>query len=117
MNRHYLLMVQKNSCVGSCSAVCIREAHSTNAPLVRALVRAWLKGVAALPVAMSSLRFVIFLGTVRDGNFGQRAAKFMVKKLEARGHQTTLLGKGSVGSPSCYIHNTSLHTSPSLLRS
>ena len=42
---------------------------------------------------MSSLRFVIFLGSVRDGNFGQRAAKFMVKKLEARGHQTTLLGK------------------------
>ena len=113
MNRHYLLMVQKNYCVGSCSAVRIREAHSTNA----LLVRAWLKGVAALPVAMSSLRFVIFLGTVRDGNFGQRAAKFMVKKLEARGHQTTLLGKGSVGSPSCYIHNTSLHTFPSLLRS
>ena len=68
-----------------CSLHCviIRGAHSTN------------EKVAALPAAMSSLRFVIFLGTVRDGNFGQRAAKFMVKKLEARGHQTTLLGKGS----------------------
>ena len=39
-----------------------------------------------------ALKFVVFLGTVRDGNFGQRAAKFIVKKLEARGHQTTLLG-------------------------
>lgn len=44
---------------------------------------------------MSTLRFVIFLGTVREGNFGQRAAKFMVRKLEERGHQTTLLGKAS----------------------
>lgn len=44
---------------------------------------------------MSTLRFVIFLGTVRDGNFGQRAAKFMVRKLEERGHQTTLLGKAN----------------------
>ena len=41
----------------------------------------------------SALKFVVFLGSVRDGNFGQRAAKFIVKKLEARGHQTTLLGK------------------------
>lgn len=39
-----------------------------------------------------ALKFVVFLGTVRDGNFGQRAAKFIVGKLEARGHQTTLLG-------------------------
>ena len=39
-----------------------------------------------------ALKFVVFLGTVRDGNFGQRAAQFIVKKLEARGHQTALLG-------------------------
>ena len=43
-----------------------------------------------------ALRFVVFLGTVRDGNFGQRAGKFIVKKLEARGHQTTLLGELSL---------------------
>ena len=40
-----------------------------------------------------ALRFVVFLGTVREGNFGQRAAKFIVKKLQDRGHQTTLLGE------------------------
>ena len=52
---------------------------------------------------MSTLRFVIFLGTVRDGNFGQRAAKFMVRKLEERGHQTTLLGKASpLTFPPCF---------------
>ena len=50
-----------------------------------------------------ALRFVVFLGTVRDGNFGQRAAKFIVRKLEARGHQTTLLGT-----------SLSLYSSPSL---
>ena len=40
-----------------------------------------------------ALRFVVFLGTVRDGNLGQRAAKFIVRKLQDRGHQTTLLGE------------------------
>ena len=39
-----------------------------------------------------ALKFVVFLGTVREGNFGQRAATFVVKKLTERGHQTTLLG-------------------------
>ena len=45
-----------------------------------------------------ALKFVVFLGTVRDGNFGQRAAKFIVKKLNERGHQTTLLGKSAPAS-------------------
>ena len=39
-----------------------------------------------------ALKFVIFQGSVREGNYGSRVAKFMVKKLEKRGHQTTLLG-------------------------
>lgn len=41
----------------------------------------------------SALKFVVFLGTVRENNYGQRAAKFIVKKLTERGHDTTLLGE------------------------
>ena len=46
-----------------------------------------------MAVKDGALRFVVFLGSVRDGNFGQRAAAFIVKKLQDRGHQTTLLGE------------------------
>eukprot|EP00731_Ephydatia_muelleri_P016587 Em0009g1011a len=34
---------------------------------------------------------VVFLGTVRENNFGSRVAKFIVGKLEAKGHSVTLL--------------------------
>ena len=39
-----------------------------------------------------ALRFVIFLGTLREGNYGSRAAKFMVRKLEEKGFSVMLLG-------------------------
>ena len=39
------------------------------------------------------LKFVVFLGTVRENNYGSRAAKFMVRKLSEKGHQVTLLGQ------------------------
>ena len=58
--------------------------HSTHAQGVFLFNRMALKD--------SALKFVIFLGSVRDGNMGSRAAKFIVSKLEARGHQTALLG-------------------------
>lgn len=40
-----------------------------------------------------ALKCVVFLGSVREGNFGSRAAKFMVKKLTARGFNVNLLGE------------------------
>ena len=40
-----------------------------------------------------ALKFVVFLGTVRENNFGSRVAKFIVRKLEAKGHSVTLLGE------------------------
>jgi hypothetical protein len=41
----------------------------------------------------SALKCVVFLGTVRENNFGSRAAKFIVRKLTAKGFDVTLLGK------------------------
>lgn len=39
------------------------------------------------------MKFVVFLGTVREGNYGSRAGKFMVNKLEQKGYKVTLLGE------------------------
>ena len=41
----------------------------------------------------SILKCVVFLGTVRENNYGSRAAKYMVKKLSEKGYHVTLLGK------------------------
>ena len=38
-----------------------------------------------------ALKFVLFLGTVRENNYGSRAAKFMVNKLQSKGHDVCLL--------------------------
>lgn len=43
------------------------------------------------------LKCVVFLGTVRENNYGSRAAKFIVKKLTKRGFQVNLLGISSTG--------------------
>ena len=40
-----------------------------------------------------ALKFVVFLGTVRENNFGSRVAKFIVRKLETKGHTVELLGE------------------------
>ena len=40
-----------------------------------------------------ALKFVVFLGTVRENNFGSRVAKFIVRKLETKGHSVKLLGE------------------------
>lgn len=40
-----------------------------------------------------ALKCVVFLGTVRENNFGSRAAKFIVRKLTERGFTVNLLGK------------------------
>ena len=41
----------------------------------------------------AALKFVVFLGTVRENNFGSRVAKYIVRKLEEKGHSVTLLGE------------------------
>ena len=41
----------------------------------------------------TALKFVVFLGSVRENNFGSRVAKFILRKLEAKGHSVTLLGE------------------------
>ena len=40
-----------------------------------------------------ALKCVVFLGTVRENNFGSRVGKFVMDKLTARGFSATLLGK------------------------
>lgn len=49
--------------------------------------------MASKDTVSKALRVVVFLGTVRENNYGSRAAKFMVKKLSERGHRVTLLGR------------------------
>ena len=49
--------------------------------------------MAGKEAASSALKVVVFLGTVRENNYGSRAAKFLVKKLSEKGHDVTLLGK------------------------
>ena len=39
-----------------------------------------------------ALKCVVFLGSVRENNFGSRAALFIVRKLKERGFVVTLLG-------------------------
>ena len=38
-----------------------------------------------------ALKFVVFLGTVRENNYGSRAAKFIVNKIQQKGHEAILL--------------------------
>ena len=41
--------------------------------------------------AKNALKMVLCLGTVRENNYGSRAAKFISNKLSAQGHEVTLL--------------------------
>jgi len=49
--------------------------------------------MAGKEAAGSALKVVVFLGTVRENNYGSRAAKFVVSKLSEKGHDVTLLGE------------------------
>ena len=49
--------------------------------------------VSRMAAKESILKFVVFLGTVRENNYGSRAARFMVRKLSEKGYQVTLLGQ------------------------
>ena len=71
---------QKNLQSKSLSSFILRGLHAT-------------RRMAGKEAASSALKVVVFLGTVRESNYGSRAAKFMVKKLSEKGHDVTLLGK------------------------
>ena len=49
--------------------------------------------MASKEISRSALKFVVFLGTVREGNYGSRAGKFIVNKLSEKGFQVNFLGK------------------------
>ena len=49
--------------------------------------------MAAKEATASALRVVVFLGTVRENNYGSRAGKFIVKKLTERGFHVDYIGK------------------------
>lgn len=42
---------------------------------------------------MSGLRFLVFLGSTREGRQGENVAKCVVKTLQAKNHQVDLIGK------------------------
>jgi hypothetical protein len=52
--------------------------------------------MAAKEVPRSALKFVVFLGTVREGNYGSRAGKLIVRKLNEKGFQVNYLGKSVI---------------------
>ena len=47
-------------------------------------------------MASSSLKVVLFLGTVREGRLGLRVAKFMQKCLTSKGYEVDLFGEHAV---------------------
>lgn len=40
-----------------------------------------------------SLKFLVFLGSSREGRLGENVAKCVVKKLQALSHQAEMIGK------------------------
>ena len=49
----------------------------------------------ASEAAKKALKVLVFLGSVRENNFGSRAAKFMVSKLTSKGFEVNLVGECS----------------------
>lgn len=43
-----------------------------------------------------ALKFVVFLGTTREGRLGERAAKFILEKIKSRGHQVEFFGESEL---------------------
>jgi NAD(P)H-dependent FMN reductase len=46
-----------------------------------------------------ALRVVVFLGTVRENNYGSRVAKLVMNKLQQKGHEATLLDPAVLDLP------------------
>ena len=46
-----------------------------------------------------ALKIVLFLGTVRENNYGSRAARFLIRKVQEKGHEATLLDPEQLDLP------------------
>ena len=57
-----------------------------------------MKALAKM-ASREALKFVLFLGTVRESNHGSKAAKFLVNKLTKGGHSAHLLDPEVLGLP------------------
>lgn len=44
-----------------------------------------------------ALKFVVFLGTTREGRLGERAARFILDRIQCRGHDVELFGEYKIG--------------------
>jgi len=49
--------------------------------------------MAAPTVAKRVLHYLLFKGTVREGNFGTRVCTFLKKTIEDRGNKATIIGR------------------------
>lgn len=47
----------------------------------------------AVPTAKRALHYLVFKGTVREGNLGTRVVTFLKKVIEERGNKATVIGK------------------------
>ena len=79
-----------------CSLLVAHARQNFNTPGIiysRVVVkRSQTSGLRLDMAAKEALKVVVFLGSVRENNFGSRAAKFIVRKLTESGHEPILLG-------------------------
>lgn len=47
----------------------------------------------AANTAKRALHYLVFKGTVREGNYGTRVVTFLQKAIEERGNKATVIGK------------------------
>lgn len=52
-----------------------------------------------MATSSKALKFVLFLGTVRENNYGSRAATYLLKSLQEKGHEVTLLDPEELDLP------------------
>lgn len=50
-------------------------------------------GIMAANTAKRALHYLVFKGTVREGNYGTRVVTFLKKAIEDRGNKATVIGR------------------------
>ena len=50
-------------------------------------------GIMAVNTAKKALHYLVFKGTVREGNYGTRVVTFLKKAIEERGNKATVIGE------------------------
>lgn len=43
-----------------------------------------------------TLHYLVFKGTVREGNYGTRVVTFLKNTIEGRGHKATVIGRAHI---------------------